>query len=192
MALPDPSLITGKGTTLKAALEYVEAQWGRAGLERLTAALDASGQGIVTGMVLPSKRYPLPQLVAVFEAVDRVFGRGDLALCWEIGRFAGDYEVKLLHKAFLTVAKLEYRMKMAGVTWGMYYNMGKLRPRIGALEGDMSLTEFNPISKAFCYRFGGWLGKVVELSKFNNVKMTHPKCVLDGHDECRWHGTWTK
>ena len=97
-----------------------------------------------------------------------------------------------MHKVFLSIAKLDYWFKMAGVTWKSYYSIGKLHPSMGATEGEISLTEFNPISKAFCYRFGGWVGKVVELSRFKDVKVTHPRCLLDGHEACVWRATWTK
>ena len=87
---------------------------------------------MVKGMVLSGGKYPLAKLVAVYEAIDRVFGKGDLALCWDIGKFAGEYEVKLLHKVFLNVAKLEYWLKIAGASWKFYYSHGKLTASIEA------------------------------------------------------------
>ncbi len=91
---------------------------------------------------------------------------------------------------FLKMLSLQYWLKMAGATWRMYYSDGILVPRIGDNEGDITLSAFNPISKAFCYRFGGWVWHVVELSKHKNVIMKHTACVLDGDPACVWSGTW--
>ena len=191
MALPDATTITGKGTTLKAALAFIDSRWGQAGVDRVLAATDEDTRKLLTGLFLPSSRYPVKHLVHLCETIDRVYGRGDLELCWDIGRFAGEFEIKLLHRVFLKVLSLQYWLKMAGVTWKMYYSTGLLVPRIGEFEGDVKLSEFNPISKAFCYRFGGWVWHIVELSNHKNIKLQHTACMLDGAPACVWSGTWT-
>jgi len=190
--LPNPDLITGKGTILKAALAYVETLPGPDPVKRLTEAVDDDTRKMLSGMVLASTRYPLRRLVNVFETADRVFGRGDLALCWEMGRLGADFEVKMLHKLFLQAGTLDYWLRIAGSTWRLYYNAGKLTAKTEREHGTVRLTEFNPISKAFCYRFGGWVRGVVELSKGRNVTVRHTDCVLDGKPACVWEGTWSR
>ncbi len=192
MPLIDATTITGKGTTLKASIAFVDAHYGREGVDKLAAALGPEERQLVKGLLLPGGKYPLPQLVSVYETIDRVFGKGDFNLCWEVGKFAGDFEVRMLHKVFLQVAQLEYWLKIAGVSWRFYYSHGKLSADISGTTGDVRLTEFNPISKAFCYRFGGWVHRIIELSRKNNVTVRHPECILDGKPACIWHGTWTK
>ncbi len=190
MALPDASTITAKGTTLKAALAFVDSRWGKDGVDRVISDVNEETRKLLAGLVLPSSRYPLNHLVNLCESIDRVHGRGDLNMCWEIGKFAGDFEVKLVHLVFLKVLSLQYWLKMAGATWKMYYSAGTLVPRMGENEGDLSLSNFNPISKAFCYRFGGWVWHIAEISKHKNVDMKHTACVLDGDPACVWSATW--
>jgi len=191
MALPDSSMISAKGTTLKAALAFIDSRWGQSGIDRVLAELDKETKELLTGLFLPSTRYPVQHLVNLCETIDRVHGRGDLNLCWDIGKYSGEFEIKLLHRVFLKMLSLQYWMKMAGATWRMYYSAGNLVPRMSELEGDITLSNFNPISKAFCYRFGGWVWRVVEISKHQNVQMKHTACVLDGAPACVWSGTWT-
>jgi hypothetical protein len=191
VVLPDPEAITGKGTTLKAALAYVEAEHGETGLDRLRAALGDDTRTLVSGLVLPSAKIPIPRLVEVYEAIDRVFGRGDLTLCWDIGRFAGEFEVNMLHKVFLQIAKIDYWLKLAGASWRHYYSAGTLSHDVEREHGWVSLSDFNPVSKAFCFRFGGWLHRILELSRFSDVEVSHPECLLDGKPACIWRGTWT-
>lgn len=188
--LPASETITGKGTTLAAAMAFVESRFGAEGVDRLKQSLKAENPTIAKGIVVPSARYPLGDLVGVYEAVDRLFGNGDLRLCFELGKFAADYEVKLIHKVFLKVGKIEYWFKLTGATWRSYYSAGKLVPAIKDRSGSLTLSEFNPVSKAFCARFAGWTHRIGELSNLTHVRVSHDECVLDGAPACVWNATW--
>ncbi len=188
--IPSADDMTAKGTILKAAIEYVRDRQGEEGWNRVVDRVGDDTRKVVTGLILPSSRYPLRHVVDVCEGIDRVFGRGDLQLCWEIGRFAAEYEVNMLHKVFLKVARLDYWFRIAGSTWRTYYSHGKLEPQIRGQEGTLTLSDFNPISKAICFRFGGWVQRVAQMTTSNPVRMQHTACVLDGADACRWEGSW--
>ena len=190
--IPPADAMTVKGTVLKAAAEYVRHRADDDGWARVVEAVDQDTRKIVSGLLLPSSRYPLQHLVAVCEATDRIFGRGDLRLCWEIGEFAADYEVNMLHKVFLRVASLDYWFRIAGSAWRSYYSHGTLRPSVHGTSGTLTLSDFNPISKAVCYRFGGWVRRVVEMTNASGVTMQHTACVLDGADACVWQGSWRR
>ncbi|MCP4902254.1 MAG: hypothetical protein GY906_35255, partial [bacterium] len=124
--LPAADVVTGKGTTLAAAIAFVEANYGQEGVEKLKSELVDSNPSIAKGIILASARYPLTDLVGVFESIDRLFGNGDLTLCFELGKFAADYQVNLIHKVFLRVGKIDYWFKLTGSTWRSYYSAGKL------------------------------------------------------------------
>lgn len=184
--------ITGKGTSLTAAMAFVEERFGRDGVERLKTELAEDHPNVSKGIILASSRYPLRDLVGVFEGIDRVFGRGDFDLCFELGRFTADYQVKLAHKVFLKVGKLDYWFKLTGSTWRSYYSAGTMTPFLESESGSLTLSEFDPISKAFCLRFSGWATRIVEMSGLSNIDVRHPECVLDGAPACVWKATWKK
>jgi len=190
--LPLAETITAKGTIIKTSLAYVEERHGTDALKRVIAELDPATRSLVSGMILSSGHYPVPVVGALLTTIDRVLGRGDLALCWEVGKFAGEYEVTMFHKAVFQLGKLEYFLKVASVTWGFYYSGGTIRVAETSPTGiRISLKDFNPSSKAVCFRTGGWMWRTAELCGKKNVGMRHNACVLDGQPTCEWTATFS-
>jgi hypothetical protein len=189
--LPAAESITAKGSVFRSSLAFVETRYGKEGLARVVAALDADARKLASSMILSAVRYPLRHAVEFAEVTDRLFGKGDLALCWEMGKFAGEFEVGLFHKAVLQIGRLDYFFRMAKATWGFYYSTGHMEVE-GSTESwaTISLREFNPLSKAICYRVGGWMHRTCELFGKQEVSITHTECVLDGHAACVWEGRW--
>jgi hypothetical protein len=189
--LPAADSITAKGSVFKSTLAFVEERYGKEGLARLLAAVDPDTRKLASTMILSAVRYPLRHAVELATTIDNLFGRGDLALCWEIGKFAGGYEVGLFHKAVLQIGRLDYFFRMARATWGFYYSAGQMQVE-GSTESwaTIRLTDFNPLSKAICYRVGGWMHRTCELFGKQDVSITHTECVLDGASACVWEAHW--
>ena len=184
---------SSKGFTLQGALAYVDERYGAAVRSRVVEALDEESRAILLQRVFSSGWYPFRVQVALYEAIDRVLGSGDLSLCWEIGKFTCEHEMTTIHKMFLRMASLELWVKSAGMMWGRYYNAGSLEiEEIGDDAGTVRVVDFDPLSKAFCYDFGGWLHRTLELNKCNDVTVEHSECVLDGASACRYIGRWTR
>lgn len=184
--------ITCKGTGVKAVLAFIEKNGYLGAQQRIFARMPEASRALVSGLVLPSSRLPLTALVDLLESTDAVLGRGDLALCEQVGLFSASYQVGLLHKAFLAVLSMDFWFRAAGSTWNHYYSAGRLVPEsMSKTGGMMRLHDFNPIGKAFCLRFAGWVRGVAEMSRLKNVRIDHPECVLDGHPSCLFRGTWT-
>lgn len=189
--IPAGASIRSKGFTLKSALAFVESRYGEKELARVFEEVDSESRAILAGPPLASTWYPFRTQVGLYEAIDRVFGDGDLALCWEIGKFTSEHELESIHKLFLKLGSLAMWIRGAGRMWGVYYSVGGLRAdEIGEDGGTVTVTEFNPISKAFCYDFGGWLHRTIELSGRSDVEVEHHECVLDGAEACRYLGRW--
>ena len=190
-AIPDGTSIRSKGFTLKSGLAFVESTYGPGGVARVLEEIDDESRAVLAGPPLASAWYPFPVQVALYETIDRVFGDGDLSLCWEIGKFTSEHELNTIHKIFLKFGSLAMWIRSAGRMWGVYYSIGGLRAEeIGEDGGTVTVTDFNPVSKAFCYDFGGWLQRTIELSGRTEVEVEHHECVLDGAEACRYVGRW--
>ncbi len=190
--LPDPATLKSKGFTLKGALAFVEGGYGAQGVERLVAGLDPALREAVAGVILSSNWYPFAHQVGLYEAIDRTFGRGDLALCRQIGRFTAEHELSTVHRATLRLTAFSLWMRMASPMWSQYYSAGSLTAK-DFREGACTLVVdgFNPIGKAFCVDFSGWLERIAELNGKRAVTVSHPECVLDGRRACRYEATWS-
>lgn len=191
--LPDPQGIQSKGFTLRGAMGFVEAKYGPGSMDKVMALADPQLHEALSGLIHPSAWYPFRFQVGLYEAIDRAFGRGDYALCREIGRYTAEAEANSFHKVLIKLASLKSWLKVAGSMWGMYYSLGKLGVvEMGDAGGTMSVTSFHPISKAFCEDLAGWLQKTAEMSGKKGVTIAHTQCLLDGAPACLYRATWNE
>lgn len=191
--LPAAASIQSKGFTLAGALAYVEKTHGSEHVPAVIGSMDAESQAVLNGRLLQSSWQPFRIQVGLYEAIDRVLGAGDFELCWEIGKFTSEYEMGRIHKLFMKLASLDLWIRSAGVMWKRYYSHGALEvEEIGQEGGAVRVVDFNPISKAFCYDFGGWLHRTVELNGRKNPAVAHTGCVLDGDAVCRYEALWNR
>jgi predicted hydrocarbon binding protein len=189
--LPDPATIKSKGFTLRGAVNFVDARYGPGALEKALAQAPPDLREAVAGAVQPSAWYPFRFQVGLYEAIDRAFGRGDLALCREIGRYTAEAEANTFHKVLIKLASLKSWLKVAGSMWGMYYSAGQLKAEeMGDTGGTLSVSAFNPVSKAFCEDLAGWFQKTAEMSGKKDVTVIHVQCLLDGDPACLYRATW--
>jgi predicted hydrocarbon binding protein len=189
--LPDAQGIQSKGFTLRGAAGFVEANYGAGAMEKVLPLLEPELRELLGGPIMASAWYPFRFQVGLYEAIDKAFGRGDLALCRDIGRHTAEAEANTFHKVLIKVASLKSWLKVAGSMWGMYYSTGSLIAEdVGDAGGTMKVTGFNPISKAFCQDLAGWLQRTAEMSGKRDVVVLHPECLLDGHPACLFKAAW--
>jgi len=189
--LPDPQGIKSKGFTLRGAMGFVEAKYGAGSMNKVMALAEPELREALSGLIHPSAWYPFRFQVGLYEAIDRAFGRGDFALCREIGRHTAEAEANSFHKVLIKLASLKSWLRVAGSMWGMYYSAGNLKvEEMGDAGGTMSVTSFHPISKAFCEDLSGWLQKTAEMSGKKGVVIAHTHCLLDGAPACLYRATW--
>lgn len=180
-----------KGFTVRGALAFVESRFGAEGKAKLLPALDEEARSCCQRMLLSSEWVPFRVQVHLYEAIDRVFGNGDLALCWQVGRFTSEYEMSTINHIFLKLGKLEHWMRAAGLMWGRYYSAGRLE--VGEFtkkSGVLYVREFDPISRAFCMDLAGWFERTAELSGEKDVRLVHSECVLLGGHDCVYRASW--
>ncbi len=74
---------------------------------------------------------------------DRMFGHGDLALVWEMGRFAATHNMGVWRGIVMRHVRPAMFLGIASGLWGSHYEGGKLRSRT---HGDDALIlEHQPI-----------------------------------------------
>ena len=189
--LPSPDSVKSKGFTVKGALAFVEATYGSAGTQKVIATLPAASRAVADRAILSSEWLPFQTQVDFYEAIDRVFGKGDFELCRQIGRYTSESELSTINRIFLKLGNIELWMRCAGMMWKQYYSAGQLDVAdFASGRGTIVIRNFHPISRAFCNDLSGWLERTLELSGETSVVVEHPECVLKGSDACYHRGTW--
>lgn len=178
-----------KGTALKARLRYVEERAGGDGYARFVAALSPPTRAIVDGRVLPSGWYPFDAFIEICEVIDRQLGRGDLALCYELGRYGCDANLPTLYKIFFRMADVRYIVRRAAAAWRVNYDEGTMTV-LDEADGHVRLRmEVPRPHRAHCLSVKGWIVRAGELSGAKDVTVAE-RCRVDGAPHCEFDLHW--
>ncbi len=185
MPFASGELTKSKGLTIQGALAFVDIRYGAEGRSKLLPVLDPETRRFSEGLVLASEWIPFHVQVHLYEGIDKAFGKGDYALCWQIGRFTSEHEMSTINQIFLKLGKLEHWFRAAGLMWNRYYSGGRLEVAdFKNKSGSLLVHDFDPISRAFCLDLAGWFERTAELSGATDVKVEHSECVLTGGRAC--------
>ncbi len=180
-----------KGYTLRGRLAFIEQRYGAERIPEVLARLDEEERKVLSHPFSPSSWYPLRYQVNLSAAIDQVLGKGDLQLCWEIGRFTAEFELSTIHQIFLKLGKPQHLLKMGALVWGRYYSAGRLAVES---KGDCAAVgvvhDFDPLHRAFCMDFAGWMERTLELTGAVKVAIRHTACRLEHAPACRFEGSW--
>lgn len=175
-----------KGTALRARLRYVEERGPEGAYRRFLDALSPETRAVVDGRVLASGWYPFAVFVEICEVIDAQLGRGDLALCLELGRYGCDANLPTLYKIFFRMADVLYIVKRAAAAWRVNYDEGTMSV-VGSGDHVVRLRMEVPTPhRAHCLSVRGWIVRAGELSGAKDVRVDETcRLVGDAHCEIR-------
>ena len=180
-----------KGSALASRILWVRLNQGEQGIERLKGNVSAElGEVLEHGAVM-SKWYPFEVFVEINEAIDRTFGKGDLALIKDLGRHGADANLTTIYRLFYKVGTVKWILARATRLWGMHYDSGNLI--IEALPGkavEARIVGFASPHRAHCLSVQGWAERSVELSGGRDVILEELSCRARGDDECFMKVSW--
>jgi hypothetical protein len=179
-----------KGSALKARMQYVREHGGDPATERLLAALSSEARALATDGFLPNEWYPYAVFVELCEAIDRLHGKGDQELCYELGRYACEANLPTLYRIFFKIGSIQFIIRRAALAWRVTYDTGDLK----ILEEGPNhvVAEIQGVphpSRAHCLSVRGWMVRAGEISGAKHVD-TEEKCRALGHPACQFRMTW--
>jgi hypothetical protein len=181
-----------KGSALASRLLWVRLGHGEAGLEELARAASPALATALTEGVAMARWYPFEVFVELNQVMDRLFGSGDLALVWQLGRFGADANLKTVYRLFYKVGTVRWILGRAARLWGAHYDSGELvliddRPGYGKLE----IVDFATPHRTHCLSVGGWCERSVEISGGREARVRELECRARGEARCLLEATWT-
>jgi hypothetical protein len=178
-----------KGTALRARLRYVKERAGEDGFDRFLATLAPETRALVDARILPNAWYPFAAFVDLCEVIDRQLGKGDLALCYELGRYGCDANLPTLYKLFFRMADVLYIIRRAAAAWRVNYDEGTMLVVDEADHRVRLRMEVPAGHRAHCLSVMGWISRAGELSGGKDVRMLET-CRLHGDPHCEFELTW--
>lgn len=172
---------------------YVAAHHGGlAAVQRLRAAATLELRQL---LVDPTVRgwVPFELFTEVVGLVDRSFGRGDLALAWEAGRFAASHDVGLVRSLFVRAVPPTTMVSLAASVWSRHYDAGKLLVLpVGRTGLSVEIAEFPATHRAHCLSVGGWLLGTLQQGPRRDPVVVERACRATGGRTCLFDLSWSE
>ena len=160
-------------------------------MERLLAACSPELRKTVEGGIAKAKWYPFEQFIELNKVIDRVFGRGDLALIRPLGRYGADANLTTIYRLFYKVGTVQWILGRAVRLWSAHYDSGYLEVSTRGLRAAvLRVRGFATPDKVHCMSVEGWAERSVELSGGKRAKVTETKCRTSGDDCCQFDVVW--
>ncbi len=184
-----------KGAAIAARLRFVRERFGDEGHARLLASLgerlDEGARARLAGRVLPHEWVPFALFVGLNVEADRLFGKGDLQLCYEMGRYSADVNLPSLYRLFYRLGTPMFIFRKAARLWDVHYTSGELIPveeRPGAIR--LEIHRFAEPHRAHCTSVLGWAARSVELSGGRLRQAEETRCRTRGDAVCALSLEW--
>ncbi len=180
-----------KGIAVISRFKWVQERHGDAGTRSLLDALPAQTVAVTERHILPNDWVPMQVFIDVNVAVDQLFGKGDLALCRELGAWAAQANLPRLFRLFYRLGSPTFIFERASKLWSAHYDSGRLET-FSTAPGSASLRlfEFDQPHPAHCLSVLGWAAKSIELSGSTVTEARDPRCRVRGDDCCELVVAW--
>ncbi len=179
-----------KGTILKSRLGFVEQHWGRAGLQRVLAELEAEDRRTLE-TILTVKWYPFAVGERLDAAIVRVLGDGKTDVFERLGQASADVNLTTLHKNFLAPGKPHVFLGKAPQIYRFYYETGsRAYLQTGERSGVLTTSDAETFSTPDCLTVIGWYRRALELCGVSGVHIEEDECRARGGAVCRYQLRW--
>ncbi len=174
-----------KGAIITARLRFARERHGEEGLRRLLDAVPASTRAALEGRVLPHEWVPYDVFIDMGVAMDRLFGEGDLALCYELGRYSAEVNLPTLYRIFYRLGSPLYIFRKAAQLWSLHYDSGKLAAmEEGPGAARIEIIGFDRPHRVHCLAIVGWATRSIELSGGVVLYAEEVRCRAKGDETC--------
>jgi len=166
---------------------WVELGHGAAGIDRLVRQSSPEvREGVERGFA-KAKWYPFEQFVELNETIDRLFGRGDLGLVKQLGRYSADANLTTIYRLFFKVGSVQWILGRAVRLWGAHYDAGYFEVATrGNRAAVLRLRGFPTPHRVHCLAVGGFVERSLELSGGKRPIVEESKCRTRGDEHCQF------
>jgi hypothetical protein len=174
-----------RAPAILARLMWVVEHHGEAAFEETLAAMRPELAAAVREAQSPSMWVPFDAFVGLCEAIDTRYGKGDLALCRDLGRYSARANLPTLYRLFYMIGSVRFIMSKATAVWSEHYDSGRASTRdLGAGEVAIIVEDFATPHAALCLSVLGWAEESVRISGAKVLSCEETACRLRGANAC--------
>ena len=183
-------MVEVKGSAVTARVRFVRDRYGEQGYRKLKDSLSAESRRALDARVLPHAWAPFDLFIELNVRADELFGRGDLALCREMGRYSAEVNLPTLYRIFYKLGTPSFILRKAARLWDVHYSSGRLTV-VGLEDGArLRIEDFAEPHRAHCSSVVGWAERSVELSGGTITYAEEELCRTRGDAACELVARW--
>ena len=183
-----------KGGDVKSTLNYLIEKFGPDAPKKVIEQLSQEDRMLFTKPLLTSSWLPEKAFSDLLASADKIFGKGDYSLCYDIGRYNAHNTVPKLYSVFIRMGNPGIVLRSAAIFWRQIHSSGNLIVVEKTSNSAVAhLTDFyhpprlgNP---AFCYAMRGFITEVFEMTGATG-RMDEVQCGALGAPYCIFKGEW--
>ncbi|MCH9680278.1 MAG: hypothetical protein K0V04_02500 [Deltaproteobacteria bacterium] len=173
------------GNVLRAREQFIRSRSPQAWGEVLAEVSEPTREAVASGL-LETRWYPYEVLIDLSSTADRVLGKGDWALCREMGRFSCEKNLTTVHRLLLKFGNVGHLVERAATAWRSQFDAGEII--IHERHRDLYVVEVRGVpepSRAHCAGISGWMARAAELSGEDDFQLEE-KCRALDDGYCMW------
>jgi len=171
---------------------YVEQHFGIEGRQRFRQAASSELRSLLATPADPKGGWVDFELfIEANVLADRLFGKGDLELAWQIGKFASNYAVGVWKRLIMRHVRPATLLGLTAGVWSHHYDGGRLISRSLGTHGlHITISDFPRPHRAHCLSIGGWMEGSLIMGPRTNIMVREPSCRARGEPTCDFQLTW--
>jgi hypothetical protein len=128
---------------------------------------------------------PFDAYVDLSVAIDARYGKGDLALCRDLGRYAARVNLPTLYRVFYMLGSVKTIMGKATSVWSEHYDSGRAYARdVGPGEVAVIIEDFATPHAVHCLGVLGWAEESIAISGAKVLSAEEVACRRRGDPVC--------
>jgi len=183
-----------KAGDIKATLSFLSEKFGPDAPKKVIEQLSPEDRILLSKPILASSWLPEKTYSDLLFQADKIFGKGDYSLCFDIGIYSARFNVPKLYQVFIRMGNPGVLLSSTATFWRQMHNGGNL---IIAEKTSNSATVYlkdfydrtrmgNP---AFCYAMRGFITEIFKMTG-NDGHMEEVQCAALGAPYCIFKGEW--
>ena len=180
-----------KGSSLSSRVLWVQLHHGASGIDRICAEASADLRMNLERGLSKSTWYPFEQFIELNLVIDRLFGRGDLGLVKQLGRYGADANLTTIYRLFYKVGSPQWILGRTVRLWSAHYDSGDCEVATrGVRAAVLRVRGFATPHPVHCMSVAGWAERSIELSGGKRPILEESKCRTRSEDVCQFDVTW--
>jgi hypothetical protein len=174
-----------RAPAILARLQWVVEHHGEAAYDATLAMIRPELADVIRRAADPKDWVPFEAYIALSEALDVRYGKGDLALCRTLGHYAARVNLPTLYRVFYRLGSVDFIMAKATAVWNEHYDTGRAYTRdVGPGEVAVVIEGFETPHRAHCLAVLGWVEESVTISGAKVLSGDERACRTRGGSEC--------